>query len=121
MNTVIESTTCLVNQVLTSVKHQLISTLKPGSVDNKSVVNQVFSQVANLFCGIETEPLHASYIKGNFNHMDFVEICLGKKLVRKKKGPKRVICEKYECFVYVPILDSLKQVLSNKRIAAIVL
>ena len=43
------------------------------------------------------------------------------KLIRTKKGGKRIICEKDETFIYVPILESLQQLLSNNRIASMVL
>ena len=53
--------------------------------------------------------------------MHYKELLLGTRLVRKKKGCKRVISEKNESFIYIPIIESLKQLLSNKRIATIIL
>ena len=42
-------------------------------------------------------------------------------LSRKKKKLKRIICEKVEKFIYVPILKSLQQLLLNERISTMVL
>ena len=46
---------------------------------------------------------------------------LGKKLIRKLKGGKRVFTEKSERFVYIPILESLKQILTNNRMSTMIL
>lgn len=74
-----------------------------------------------MFAEIDTDPLHTTYVKENFNFVEHREILLGKKLTRKKKGPKRVISEKDECFTYIPLLESLQQLLSNERISTIIL
>ena len=121
MNTIIESTSCLVNQVLKSVKQQLITAIEPSGPQYRAILEQTFDQVPDPFSGIESEALCASYIKNTFNYVQYKEISLGKVLVRKKKGQKLVISEKDETFIYIPILESLKQLLSNKRIAAIIL
>ncbi len=121
MNSIIESTQSLVTQVLTSVKHETINALQACAVEQMTAVNDVFDNVADVFAGIDTEPLHTAYVKENFNYVEHVEIVLGKKLTRKKKGPKRVISEKDECFRYIPLLESLQQLLSNERISAIIL
>lgn len=121
MNTIIESTSCLVNQVLKSVKHKLIKAIEPHGPENLAVLEQTFDQVPDPFSGIKTEALCASYIKKTFNYVEYKEISLGKKLVRKKKKHKLVIDEKDETFIYIPIIESLNQLLSNKRIAAVML
>ncbi len=50
-----------------------------------TAVNDVFDNVADVFAGIDTEPLHTAHVKENFNYVEHVEIVLGKKLTRKKK------------------------------------
>jgi hypothetical protein len=121
MNTIMESTSCLVNQVLKSVKQQLITAIGPCEPQHQAILEQAFDQVPDPFSGIETEALCSSYIKKTFNYVQYKEVSLGKKLVRKKKGQKLIISEKDETFIYIPILESLNQLLSNKRIAAIIL
>jgi hypothetical protein len=51
----------------------------------------------------------------------YKKICLGIRYVRKKKGAKWVISEQNESFIYIPILESLQQLLGNKKIASIIL
>ena len=46
---------------------------------------------------------------------------LGKKLIWKLKGGKTVITEKSERLVCIPILESLKQILTNNRILTMIL
>jgi hypothetical protein len=46
---------------------------------------------------------------------------LGQILSRKKQGANRVIYEKEENFIYIPVLESLKQMLSNERISSMVM
>ncbi|XP_033125438.1 uncharacterized protein LOC117123569 [Anneissia japonica] len=70
---------------------------------------------------MDTEALQTKFIKEHFNFVDYKEITIGTKFVRKKKGAKRVICEKAESFFYIPIIESLQQLLLNDRISAMVL
>ena len=89
MNTIIESTSCLVNLVLKSVKQQLITAIEPCGPQHQAILEQTFHQVPDPFSGIETEALcasYCSYIKNTFNYVQYKEVSLGKKLVRKKKG-----------------------------------
>ena len=60
----------------------------------------------------------SSYVKSNFDFVSYTECFLGKKLIRKRKEYGQIISEKDECFVYIPILDSLRKMLNNKRIAS---
>lgn len=116
-----ESTTCLIDQVLTYVKQQVIATLDPCEKNHQAELLEALDNIPAPFSGIETEALHAAYVKKNFNYVGYKKICLGTRYVRRKKGPKRVISAQDESFIYIPILESLQQLLANKKIASIIL
>lgn len=67
----------------------------------------------------ESEFLQTSYFNKNFEYVDYTEIALGQISIRKKKGNKRILTEKDENFIYILILDSIKQLLANPRIASL--
>ena len=46
---------------------------------------------------------------------------LGRKISRKLSKQKRSLVEKDECFFYIPLIESLSQLLSNKRIAKLII
>ncbi|XP_028417997.1 uncharacterized protein LOC114542721 [Dendronephthya gigantea] len=98
MESIMDSTRTLVKQVVDSVKAEVLNVL-----DSK------------------TEALQSKYIKQNFSYVEPKEVTLGKKFVWKINSGKRLISEKSEKFVYIPILESIKQILSNKRISTILL
>ena len=52
--------------------------------------------------------------------VEFTEDPLDKVLCRKKQGPSRIVVEKEESFIYIPILESIQQHLRNKRIASMI-
>ena len=114
-------TTCLVVQVLTYIKQQVIATLEPCEKNHQAELLQALDNIPDLFSGIETEALHAAYVKKSFKYVAYKKFCLGIRYVRKKKGAKRVISEQNESFIYIPILESLQQLLGNKKIASIIL
>ena len=114
-----DSTRYLVNQVMLSVRRKVENALEtPG--DHAEVL-KILDDTPDIFQGIETEPLQTSYIKSNFNYVEYVEVPLGTKLVRRKKGAKMIIQQKEECFIYIPILKSIEQMLSNSRIKSFIL
>ena len=117
MESIIDSTRTLIKQVVDSVKTDVLDII--DSNEDKKQVNEVFESVKDPFVGIETDALQSSYIKQNFNYVEPKQVILGKKLLRKKSN--RVIYEKDEKFVYIPILESLKQILTNSRISKMVL
>jgi hypothetical protein len=121
MDDIKESTTCLVGQVLTYIKQKVITILEPCEKNHQPELLQALDNIPDPFSGIETEAQHAPYVKENFNYVAYKKICLGIRYVRKKKGAKRVISEQDESVIYIPILESLQQLLGNKNIAFIIL
>ena len=101
MNNIKESTACLVDQVLTYLKQQVITTLEPCEKNHQAELMQALENIPNPFSGIETEVLHAAYVKGNFNYVDYKTIKLGIRYVRRKKGAKPVITVPDESFIYI--------------------
>lgn len=118
MESVMDCTRSLVQQVLYATKKRIKDSLPS---QNNATLDEIFEDVENPFLGLESEWFQNMYIKNTFNYVEFREIPIGTKLVRKKSGCRRIISDKEETFVYIPILDSLKQLLSNERIASMIL
>lgn len=87
----------------------------------KEEITKILEDTTSPFEGLETRSLQNTYVKENFNHVDFKIVSLGKKLILKKKRHKRMLFEKDESFVYIPLLESLRQFLSNRRIRTLIL
>ena len=119
MESIIDCTQTLIRQVVGSVKIDVLIALE--SSEEKGRVENIFEFPPDAFIGIETDALQSKYIRENFNYVHHREVPLGRKLSRKKKGAKRVLCEKEEKFIYIPVLESLQQLLSNDRISSMVL
>ena len=73
------------------------------------------------FASMRTNYLQTSYIKRNFNYVGLKDVVLGKKISRKFWKNKCSLVEKDENFVYIPLIESLCQFLSNKRIAKLII
>ena len=59
-------------------------------------------------------------MESNPNFVRPVQYVLSTRIAYKNKGHKRVICEQDDTMVYIPILNSLQQLLSNQKIAYII-
>lgn len=57
-----------------------------------------------------------THLTKHFNPVTPEEIIISKYACRVKKGESRVLAIKTKCFYYIPLIDSLKQLLSNSRI-----
>ena len=119
MESVMDCTRTLITQVVGFMKTKVLDTI--DCPEKKAQVNDLLNTAPDPFEGIETNALHSKYIKENFNYVEPKQITLGRVLTRKAKKGKMRICEQDETFVYIPILESLKQILSNKRISSLVL
>ena len=62
-----------------------------------------------------------SYVEKNMHFVAPCQYVLGKKIGFQNKGPKRLVGEQEDTMVYIPILDSLNQLLSNAKISDIIL
>ena len=115
-----DSTRALLNQVIESTKCKFLSTLGNCGVEHKNEIAEIFRDIEDPFTAIGTEYLLTSYVKKNFDYVEFTEVPLGKVLCRKKQGPSRIVAEKEESFIYIPILESIQQLHGNKRIASMI-
>ncbi len=84
-------------------------------------VTKSFDNMRDPFASMRTNYLQTSYIKRNFNYVGIREVFLGKKISRKFWKNKRSLVEKDETFVYIPLIESLRQLLSNKGIAKLII
>ena len=66
---------------------------------------------------MKTAYLQTSYIKKNLNYVELKEVILKKKL----SYDKGLLVKEHDKFIYIPILASLQQVLSNDSIAKLIL
>lgn len=119
LESIIESTTHLSNVVLSSVQNDILNLLKDD--ENYDKIKDVFVNRPTLFEGLETLPLQRAYIERSFQLLPFKEIVLGNRLQYVKKGQKRLLVEKNNSFIYFSIVDSLKQMLQNKKLREILL
>ena len=116
-----DSTRTLLNQFMESTKYKLLCTLGNCGAEHKNEVAEVSRDIADPSSAIGTEYLLTSYVKKNFEYVEFTEVPLGKVLCRKKQGPGRIVVEKEESFICIPILENTQQLLGNKRIASMIL
>ncbi|XP_066930562.1 uncharacterized protein [Clytia hemisphaerica] len=121
VDSVVEGTELLMEQIIASKKLQIEKALEQCPSNCKDEIIKILENTTSPFEGLETRNLQDSYVKANFNHVDYKVVPLGKKLILKKKGHKRMLVEKDENYIYIPLLESLKQFLSNKRIRTLVL
>ena len=89
--------------------------------DFSETIAETFSKIPEPFSSLRTNYLQTTFIKKNLNFVEIREVVLGKKICVKKWKNKRSLVEKDETFIYIPILKSLQQFLSNKRVAKLVI
>lgn len=83
-------------------------------------VEQIFDNFEDPFINLKTSYMQSSVIQNNPNFVQPLQYVLGTRAAYKNKGPKRQLCEKDDTLIYIPILDSLQQLLSNSSIADII-
>ena len=85
--------------------------------DNEKIHSEhIFQEILSLFEAINTQPLLNAFVKEKFNYVNYEVKLLGKRFTRKKNKQKLERCETNEDFIYIPVLDSLQQLLFNDRI-----
>ena len=122
LNDIIESTSTIINSALEMAKKNVIrawESHEPGQ-DFAQTITDTFDEIESPFSSLSTNYLQASYIKKNLNYVEPKEIVLGKKISRKNSKNKRLLVEKEETFQYIPLIESLCQLLSNKKIAKVI-
>nr|XP_047135288.1 uncharacterized protein LOC124812533 [Hydra vulgaris] len=114
VDSIIESTKYFINRTLSHVQKNLTSKILRCGSNHQTTIDQCFENISTPFEGLETAALQQAYIKNNFSYVQLKEIALGTVLMRKKIDGKSKLFENKECFIYIPILESLKQLISNK-------
>lgn len=121
METIKDNVACLVAQHCEILKTKVMQELDITEHENVAQLNEIFQEGADIFDGLSTEAQHKSFIKSNFSHVKPVEVALGNILKRKRKKNEFFLTEKQETFMYVPILETLEQMLNNARIASLII
>jgi hypothetical protein len=119
LDNIIDSTSNIVSSALDLTRRSLIGAWGSGEHggDFLETVTKSFDNMLDPFASMRTNYLQTSYIKRNFNYVGIKEVVLGKKISRKFWKNKRSLDEN---FVYIPLIESLGQLLSNKRIAKLI-
>ena len=118
MDSIIGNVRCLLHQNSEAIKQEILRKLNFQNEDDVSTVNSVFNDIQDCFAYIGTDSLQKRYIE---SHVKPLNIVFGKVLTKKRKVSKFVIVEKEESFIYIPILQSLEQLLSNSAIKNLLL
>lgn len=121
INNIVENTSVLIDQVKEDLKEKVISHIKgmPDSATTTktaAAVSQIFDRSDDPFAEFGTTYRQMSYVEKNMNFVAPCQYVLGKKVGYKNKGSKRVVCEQEDTMVYIPIIESLEQLLSNEKI-----
>ncbi|XP_066911641.1 uncharacterized protein [Clytia hemisphaerica] len=120
MDKIRDNVSCLVVQHNAILKSKVIEELNITENDHISLLDEIFGDGNNIFEGLSTEAQQKSFIKSNFSHVKPIEIILGSILVRKRKKNQRFVTQKNETMMYIPILETLEQMLSNKKIFSVI-
>eukprot|EP00111_Clytia_hemisphaerica_P003426 TCONS_00009790-protein len=116
MDRITNNTTCLIDQYVDIVKQEIADRINSNEPVTAESIAEIFDDVGNVFDGLSTEAQHKSYVKANFPYVEPQKIKLGSILVRKKQKSEHVITEKEETFMYIPLLESLSQILRNGKL-----
>ena len=93
----------------------------PDSEILEAQINEVFEHFEDPFENLGTSSLQRRYISSNMNYIAPIEYKLGQRIAYRNKGSKRQMCAKDETMIYIPILDSIEQLLFNQRILEMVM
>ncbi|CAB3985931.1 Hypothetical predicted protein, partial [Paramuricea clavata] len=120
LDNIIDSTSNIINSALDLTRRSLIGAWESGEHggDFLETVTKSFDNMLDPFASMRTNYLQ-TYIKRNFNYVGIKEVVLGKTISRKFLKNMHPL-EKDENFVHIPLIESLDQLLSNKRIAKLI-
>ena len=100
--------------VVVSLLGQKVKEILPS--DTFEEIKDLFENETALFNGLQTLPLQKKYLEENYDLLPFDELSLGEKMKYFKKGNKRIISEASDTYIYIPIIESLRQILSSSKI-----
>lgn len=112
-----QGTSTLIEQVKENLKQKVIDCMNTNN-DNltaESIV-EVFDTFEDPFSNLGTTYLQSSFVHNNMNFLKPIQYVLGQKIGFKNQGAKRQICGKDDTMMYIPILESIEQLLSNPRV-----
>ena len=116
MNNIINETSHIVGQVKRHLQQKIVELVCSGDQLDEKAVSNVFKTCEDPFEHISTTYLQSTYIKKNMNYVEPIQYVLATNVGFKNQGAKRQMCEVSDTMVYVPILKSIEQLLSNSRI-----
>ena len=120
VNKVIHETSLLVDAVKNHLKEKVNECVDKNNEFTRQSINQVFEEFEDPFLNLQTTYAQSSFIQKNLNFVQPIEYVLGSNIGSKNKGSKRQMCEIEDTMVYIPILQSIEQLLSNPRIFELV-
>ncbi|XP_051797996.1 uncharacterized protein LOC110970637 [Acanthochromis polyacanthus] len=106
-------------QLVANLKNRLQHVFKqhPGNELEAEAI-AVFDQIEDPFAAVSTTYRQDSVIKKNFHYVESEEVTVGYAACFKKKGAKRLLSTKPKSFHYIPLIQSLEQLLSHPRVLA---
>ena len=122
VNNIVDGTSTLIEQVKEHLKRKVLTCVN-GKADELTAksVEDIFDSFEDPFTNLKTSYLQSSFLESNPNFVHPIQYILSTRLSFKNKGPKRVLSEQHDTMVYVPILESIQQLLSNPKIAAMIM
>ncbi|XP_028409387.1 uncharacterized protein LOC114531989 isoform X2 [Dendronephthya gigantea] len=121
LNGIVESTSNLIEQVKEHLKQKVLNCVENGADKlTEESVEEIFNSFEDPFSKLKTTYLQSSFLESSVNFIKPIQYVLSTRITYKNKGSKRLICEQDDTMVYIPILDSLQQLLSNSKIADVI-
>lgn len=122
MNDVVAAVQEYQAQLLNSLRSQLQTVFHRHS---ESELQQealgIFDCFKDPFAAISTTYRQDSVIKEKFSYVEAEEISVGLAASCQKRGKRRDLCIKNKCFHYIPLINSLEQLLSHPKIFAMII
>ena len=116
VNNVIHETSLIVDAVKNYLKQKVNECVNKNDEFTRQTINHVFEKFEDPFSNLQTMYAQSSFIRKNMSFVQPIEYVLGRNIGFKNKGSKRQMCEIEDTMVYIPILESIEQFLSNQRI-----
>lgn len=123
MDNIVDCTAAIVQSNMEIAKNSLPSALEnhDHTKDFSETIAETFRNIPEPFSELRTHYLQTSFIKRNLDHVEIREVILGKKISIKHWKNKAFLVEKEETFIYILLVGSLQQFLSNKKVAKLLI